>query len=266
MRVLRLLLVKLKIISKVMMKRIIGYILLSFVCLTVGAQTKSQADELYKKEKYADAAQVYEKILKNEGVAAEVYYNLGNCYYKMDEIPHAVLNYERAHLLSPGDDDIRANLVLARSKTIDKTTLASEMFFVTWWRALVNSMSVHAWVILAIGSFILMLIGILVYFFVPVVTVRKVGVYGAFVMLFVVFISNIAAYSQNELIENRMTAIVMAPAVTVKSSPAINSTDLFVIHEGTKVEILDNQMKGWREVKFEEGKQGWVPKEAIEEI
>ena len=85
-------------------------------------------------------------------------------------------------------------------------------------------------------------------------------------MLFLVLISNIAAYSQNELIENRMTAIVMAPAVTVKSSPAINSTDLFVIHEGTKVEILDNQMKGWREVKFEEGKQGWVPKEAIEEI
>ena len=248
------------------MKRFIQYILFSLVCLTVNAQTKSQADELYKKEKYEQAAAMYEKILKKDGVAAALYYNLGNCYYKMDEIPRAVLNYERALLLSPGDEDIRANLVLARSKTIDKTTVASEMFFVTWWRALVNSMSVHAWVVVAVTSFILMLIGILVYCFVPKIEVRKVGVYGAFVMLFLVLISNIAAYSQNELIENRMTAIVMAPAVTVKSSPAINSTDLFVIHEGTKVEILDNQMKGWREVKFEEGKQGWVPKEAIEEI
>lgn len=248
------------------MKRFIEYILFSLVCLTASAQTKSQADELYKKEKYEQAAVAYEKILKKEGVAAAVYYNLGNCYYKMDEIPRAVLNYERALLLSPGDEDIRANLVLARSKTIDKTTLASEMFFVTWWRAVVNSMSVQAWTTLAIAAFVLMLVGILLYCFVSTIAVRKVGVYGAFVMLFLVFISNIAAYSQNELIQNRMTAIVMSPAVTVKSSPSINSTDLFVIHEGTKVEILDNQMKGWREVKFEEGKQGWVPREAIEEI
>ena len=248
------------------MKRFIEYILFSLVCLTASAQTKSQADELYKKEKYEQAAVAYEKILKKEGVAAAVYYNLGNCYYKMDEIPRAVLNYERALLLSPGDEDIRANLVLARSKTIDKTTLASEMFFVTWWRAVVNSMSVQAWTTLAIAAFVLMLVGILLYCFVSTIAVRKVGVYGAFVMLFLVFISNIAAYSQNELIQKRMTAIVMSPAVTVKSSPSVNSTDLFVIHEGTKVEILDNQMKGWREVKFEEGKQGWVPREAIEEI
>lgn len=248
------------------MKRFIEYILLSLICLTVNAQDKSQADALYEKEKYEEAASIYEKILKTKGVAPELYYNLGNCYYKMDEIPLAVLNYERALLLSPGDEDIRANLVLARSKTIDKITPASEMFFVTWWKALVNSMSIQAWVILAIGAFILMLLGILSYFFVPTIIVRKIGIYGAFAMLFVVFISNIAAYSQNQLIENRMTAIVMSPAVTVKSSPSVNSKDLFVIHEGTKVEILDNQMKGWREVKFEEGKLGWVPKESIEEI
>ena len=248
------------------MKRFIEYILLSLICLTAGAQTKSQADDLYRKEKYEQAAAIYEKILKKDGVAAAIYYNLGNCYYKMDEIPRAVLNYERALLLNPGDEDIRANLVLARSKTVDKTTIASEMFFVTWWRALVNSMSINAWIICAVSSFVLMLIGLLVYFFVQKVALRKVGVYGAFVMIFLVLISNIAAYYQNELIENRMTAIVMSPSVTVKSSPAINSTDLFVIHEGTKVIILDNQMKGWREVKFEEGKQGWVPKEAIEEI
>lgn len=248
------------------MKRFIQYILMSLICLAASAQSKSQADGLYEKEKYEEAAVIYEKILKNEGVAATIYYNLGNCYYKMDEIPKAVLNYERALLLSPGDEDVRANLVLARSKTIDKTTPASEMFFVTWWHALVNSMSISSWIAFAIGAFILMLVGILSYCFVSNILVRKVGVYGAFVMLFVVLVSNIAAYSQSELIENRMTAIVMSPAVTVKSSPSENSTDLFVIHEGTKVEILDNQMKGWREVKFEEGKQGWVPKEAIEEI
>lgn len=248
------------------MKRFIECIIMFFVCVVAIAQTKSQADELYKKEKYSDAACAYEKILKTHGAASAVYYNLGNCYYKMDEIPRAVLNYERALVLSPGDGDIRANLVLARSRTIDKATPASEMFFVTWWKAMVNAMSVHAWTYIAICSFVLLLLGLLAYFFVSSIIVRKIGIYGAFVMLFVVFVANVAAYSQNEFIKNRMTAIVMAPAVTVKSSPTPNSTDLFVIHEGSKVTILDNQMKGWREVKFEEGKQGWVPKETLEEI
>lgn len=248
------------------MKSFIEYIILALFCVTATAQTKTQADELYKKEKYADAACAYEKVLKTHGNASAVYYNLGNCYYKMDEIPRAVLNYERALLLSPGDGDIRANLVLARSKTIDKATPASEMFFITWWKTLVNSMSIHAWTTIAIGSFVLLLLGLLAYFFMTSMIIRKVGIYGALVMLFIVCVSNFAASSQSEFIKNRMTAIVMTPAVTVKSSPTANSTDLFVIHEGTKVTILDNQMKGWREVKFEEGKQGWVPKETIEEI
>lgn len=234
--------------------------------LSIDAQTKAQADELYKKEKYEQAAQVYEKILQNDGVAASIYYNLGNCYYKMDEVPRAVLNYERALLLSPGDDDIRNNLVLARSKTVDKATPASEMFFVTWWKALVNSMSINAWTTMAIGAFILVLLGILVYFFVGNIIARKVGAYGAIAMIVIVLISNIAAVSQNDLIENRNTAIVISPAISVKSSPSESSTDLFVIHEGSKVVILDNTMKGWREIKFEEGKQGWVPKESIEVI
>ncbi|MCR5313298.1 MAG: tetratricopeptide repeat protein [Bacteroidaceae bacterium] len=248
------------------MKQIVIYIFCFLLYLPTIAQTKTKADELYGKEKYEEAAKLYERILDKEGVAAEVYYNLGNCYYKMDEIPRAVLNYERALLLSPGDGDIRANLVLARSKTIDKSTPPSEMFFVTWWKSLVNSMSMTAWTVIAIISFVLLLVGILMYFFMSSLTLRKTGVYGSIVMLVVVVLANIAAYSQNDLLLNRNTAIVMEAAVSVKSSPSDGSTDLFVIHEGSKVQILDNSMKGWVEVKFEEGKQGWVPKSSVEVI
>ena len=131
---------------------------------------------------------------------------------------------------------------------------------------MVNSMSIGAWSVIAVLSFVLMLVGILVYFFVSNIAMRKVGVYGSLVMLVLMLVSNIAAYAQNDLLQNRNTAIVIAPAVSVKSSPSDKSTDLFVIHEGSKVEILDNTMSEWSEVKFEEGKLGWVPKEAIEVI
>ncbi len=206
------------------MRKILSLLVFSFSFLVSFASTKAEADALYEKEQYKEAAAAYEAVLKNEGVAAEVYYNLGNCYYKQDEIPLAVLNYERAFLLDPGDADIRANLALARGKTIDKVVPPSEMFFVTWWRDLTNCMSINAWT------------------------------------------ANLAALSQHADLTHRDTAIIMAPAVTVKSSPSETSTDLFLIHEGSKVEILDGSMKEWLEVKFEEGKQGWVPVSTLEII
>lgn len=249
------------------MKRIVLFFISMTLVLTTFAQTKADADELYKKEKYTEAAAAYEALLKSEaGVSAALYYNLGNAYYKLENIPLAILNYERALLLEPGDGDIRTNLALARGKTVDKVTPASEMFFVTWWRNLCNSMSSYAWSIFAIVCFVLMLIGILAYMFVPQLLVRKVGVYGAMVLAVVLVIANFAAHYQNEAFANRNSAIVISPAVSVKSSPNESSTDLFLIHEGSKVEILDATMKQWREVKFEEGKQGWIPVSAIEVI
>ena len=148
------------------MKRIWSLLIISFSFLASFAATKAEADVLYEKENYAEAATAYESVLKTQGVAAEVYYNLGNCYYKLDKIPLAVLNYERAFLLDPGDGDIRANLALARGKTIDKVVPPSEMFFVTWWRDLTNCMNMNEWAILGIASFVLMLLGILAYMFV----------------------------------------------------------------------------------------------------
>ncbi len=232
-----------------------------------GKGTKADADALYKAEKYSEAVSAYETLLKSsEGVSAPLYYNLGNAYYKLDNIPFAILNYERALLLEPGDGDIRANLALARGKTVDKVTPPSEMFFVTWWHNLCNSMSGHSWSVVAIGCFVFMLCGILAYMFVPQLLVRKVGVYGAMVMLVLVILANFAGYTQNRAFSKRDFAIVLSPVVSVKSSPNESSTDLFLIHEGSKVQILDSSMKLWREVKFEEGKQVWIPVSAIEVI
>lgn len=249
------------------MKRIfLISIMLACVSLMQAAITKADADALYEKGNYEEAAAAYESLLKVEGLAAEVYYNLGNCYYKLDKIPFAVLNYERALLLDPGDGDIRANLALARGKTVDKVVPPSEMFFVTWWRDLTNCMSMDSWTIVGFSAFILMLIGILVYRFVPQLLARKIGFYSAMFLFALVIIANFAAFSQHRDLTHRNTAIILAPSVVVKSSPSDRSTDLFLIHEGSKVEILDNSMKEWMEVKFEEGKQGWIPVNVAEII
>ena len=249
-----------------MMRKILFTTILTCIAAIASAVTKTEADALYEKDKFADAANAYETLLKTNGEAAEVYYNLGNCYYKMDNIPLAILNYERAILLSPGDSDIRANLALARGKTIDKVVPPSEMFFVTWWRDLANSMSIDAWEILGITSFLLVLIGVALYLFRTRLWVRKVGIYGAMLFFVVTLISNLAALSQHLGLKYRNTAIILAPSVTVKSSPSDHSTDLFLIHEGSKVEILDGSMTEWMEVKFEEGKQGWIPVSTAEVI
>ena len=249
------------------MKRIfLISIMLACVSLMQAAITKADADALYEKGNYEEAAAAYEALLKVEGLAAEVYYNLGNCYYKLDKIPFAVLNYERALLLDPGDGDIRANLALARGKTVDKVVPPSEMFFVTWWRDLTNCMSMDSWTIVGFSAFILMLIGILVYRFVPQLLARKIGFYSAMFLFALVIIANFAAFSQHRDLTHRNTAVILAPSVVVKSSPSDRSTDLFLIHEGSKVEILDNSMKEWMEVKFEEGKQGWIPVNVAEII
>ena len=242
------------------MKQAISIILLSLLFSTTSfAQSKSEADSLYIKEKYEEAAKMYEKILSTQGEAAEI-------YYKLENVPYSILNYERALMLSPGDGDIRTNLALARARTVDRITPASEMFFITWWHNITNSMSIAAWIRFAVVCFILMLIGILAYMFHTNLTIRKLGAYGAITLFLLVILANLCALTQHVFLAKRSYAIMIAPATTVKSSPSESSTDLFIIHEGSKVEILDNTMKGWREVKLEEGKQGWVEVNSMEMI
>lgn len=232
----------------------------------VSYMTKHMGDSLYECSQYKEAVCVYEKILTERGVSADIYYNLGNAYYKLDDMPHAILNYERALLLDQGDSDILANLALARGKIVDKIIPASEMFFVTWWYALANSISVDSWAVISIASLALILFGFWMYIFIQPLCFRKVGVYGALIFFLVFLLSIFAAMLQRSSIMNRDAAIVTGAVVTVKSSPNDASTALFLIHGGSKVKILDDTMNEWIEVKLEEGKEGWILRESVEII
>lgn len=239
--------------------------ILMLMPLSANAITKQNADDEYAKGNYQQAIKDYQEILK-AGVSSEIYYNLGNAYYRTDNITQALLAYERALQLSPGDNDIRFNLQYARSKTIDKITPETEMFFVTWYNSLVNFTSVDRWANTAIVSIVMALLLILVFLFAPQMWAHKSGFYGSAVFLLLFAFANLFAFQQKHELETKQGAIVIAPTVNVKKTPAASGTDVFVIHEGTRVDITDRGMKQWRGVKLADGREGWLKTSQIEEI
>lgn len=240
--------------------------LLACILLPANASLKTEADKAYQENDFKGAIEKYEAILEGGQESADVYYNLGNSYYKNKNIAKAVLNYERALLLSPGDEDIRYNLEMAKSKTIDKVTPKSEIFIVTWVSSIRDLMSESSWAVFAIICFVLFLLGTSAYIFGGKIVIKKTGFSLAVVFLVLTVVANMFADSQKEKLVNRTGAIIMQPSVTVKSTPDDSGTDLFVLHEGTKVYINDNSMKGWKEVSLEDGSRGWVSTESIEVI
>lgn len=229
------------------------------------AATKEEADSAYTSGHYQQAVQLYEEMLQ-KGPSAELYYNLGNAYYRQDHITRAIISYERALLLTPGDADIKFNLQMAQSKTADKVVPESEMFFVTWYHALVNMASADAWARTALAALALAIVLALLYLFAGAVALRKMGFFGAAAMLLVFLLANGFAWQQKHAIEHRTGAIIVEGAVPVKSTPADNGTDLFILHEGTKVSVSDATMSQWREITVPDGKRGWVKTHQIEMI
>ena len=247
------------------MKKIYILIAIIFTTTALSAQSLQDAAEAYSNENYSEAIKIYESLSDSLGVSSELYYNLGNSYYKLKQYPKAILNYERALLLSPGDDDIKVNLELARANIVDKIDVVDRSFISIWFEGLRNITTSNSWAILAIATFVLFLLGVLVYIFGNNVVLKKIGFFGGLLLLLVSIYANVASYKQKQKILERNTAIVISPSVTIKSSPSDSGTELFILHEGTKVEITD-KMGEWKEVKIEDGNRGWIKNDDIEII
>ncbi len=227
--------------------------------------TKQMADAEYAKGNYQEAIKAYNEVLK-EGVSADLYYNLGNAYFRTQNITQAVIAYERAYKLQPGDEDIRFNLQFARSKTIDKITPESEMFFVTWYRSLVNYTSSDNWARISIVMFLVSLVLLIVYLFGSQMWMIKTGFYGA-VTCFIMFVASLfLAWQQKCVAQNHDGAVITASSVTVKKTPASGSANEMILHEGTRVEITDRSLKGWYGIRLTDGREGWLLPEQVEEI
>lgn len=229
------------------------------------AITKQNADDCYKKGNYQQAIADYNELLRH-GVSADIYYNLGNAYYRSDNIAAAILSYERALKLSPGDKDIRFNLQFASSKTIDKITPVDENVFATWYKSVVSFTSVDNWARVGIVFIVLALLMALAYLFASSLALRKAGFFGAIACILVFIFANIFAWQQKSDYEHSSGAVIMVSSVGVKASPVSKSPDAFVLHEGTRVDITDSGMRGWKGIRVADGREGWVKSEALELI
>ncbi len=249
------------------MKKILLLLVVSLVSFSICAQEDllKEAENAYVKEDYNKAIELYESILNKNGESAAVYYNLGNAYYKANKIAPAILNYERALLLEPGDGDIRFNLQMAKQKAVDQIEPVDTFFLSKWFDRLQNIASADSWAMLALVCFILFIGCLISFFFSRKLIWKKGGFYVGILLLIIVILANIFAANQKKELENRNTAIVFAPTVTVKSSPNESGTDLFILHEGTKV-FIKSTLGEWSEIMLEDGNVGWMPSSKIEII
>jgi len=250
------------------MKRIILFLSLT-MCFVLSAfaqmQAVTQANELYAKGNYQLAAKQYEEILAIQGVAPELYYNLGNAYFKMNETGRSILNYERALRLSPTYENAQVNLELAQQKVVDNINQAPTFFIGRWIDELIKLLTSNQWIIISLGLFLFSLVSAFMFIFGSSHQLRKTSFYSGVILLAISVVCLAFSGLQKNYMTNHSEAVVMSGVVVVKSSPDESGTDLFQLHEGTKVTIKSS-LGGWSEIKLKNGSIGWVEQVNIEKI
>lgn len=244
------------------MKRYTLLILIALFSLACKAQQDAndwieQANAAYNMGNYDSAKIVYEKILSTDMESVPLYFNLGNTYYKMHEYPMAIYYYEKALKLDPSNEEVQTNLAIANHAIVDKIEPVPQSFIVKFWCNTRALLSGDQWAWCSIAFFAFLLVSAFLFLRSRKIGVRKLGFFAGIVFLLVFGLSVVFAAQQKYAYENQDQAIIMAPTVTVKSSPNAASVDLFVLHEGTKVTVLESS-DGWNKVRIANGSVGWL--------
>ena len=244
-------------------------VLLLFVSAFVHAGNTSatfdSANAAYAKGKYDAAIKLYESILADNRESAALYFNLGNAYFKSNSIGLAILNYERAKKLNPDDEEINENLKLANQRTEDKIEAAPQLFLSAWKNGITDLMTEKQWSLTFIALIFLGLLLIAVYIVSANRFLKQTGFFGgSFLLILSVFVFFLAKNKYNTTI-NSTSAIITSGAVTVTGSPSEKGTKLFILHEGVKVEVTDEE-NDWSEIKIVNGNVGWVKTSDLQKI
>ena len=225
----------------------------------------AEGNRNYAEGKFEEAAASYNSIIKEGYFSADLHYNLGNAYYKLDSIPKAILHYEKALRLNPRMHDAQKNLKLAQIKTIDKIEPLPDVFLSKWWKTLLNLFHPDGWASLAVAFMFIALLGIIIYLFTRTKIARKTGFILAITAVLLSLTALFLGFMKNSYLQNSTEAIVMTPTINVYSSPTEGSTKLFVLHKGTKVD-LENRSGVWVQIRISDGNEGWIKQNELAEI
>lgn len=258
------------------MKKILISALLTLcgVCASAQSTVVAQADSAYMADDFATAATLYQQAVDELGGSVERYYNLGNAYFRLGRPGMAVVNYERALRLDPTNADVRDNLEFVNSRITDRID-ASDSFLSDTFATILQFMRPNAWAWTAMGVFILALAGVCLYFFASAVAVRKLGFFGGGVALIVAVVLCIFAWHSAKRAASSGEAVIVAPSVilsTTPRQPKDRTEEAFLLHEGTKVTILDS-ISGhaglggaWYDVAVDREHRAWIHSENVEKI
>ena len=207
---------------------------------------------------YNEALQAWTEVYNTGYRSASLCYNMGNAYFKLNNIPQAILFYERAYLLKPADEDINYNLQIARTLIVDRFQEIPELFFVRWYNFVSLILSTNIWAKISIASFILALLFLSLYIYSSRYRLKVIGFWFAVTLLVITIASFVFSVRNKSLVYDSHKAIITTSMVSGKSSPDSSGTDLFVLHEGTKVSVED-EVGEWLEIRLSDGNKGWVP-------
>ena len=236
-----------------------------FTVLLCTAQSNKLFDEAtaaYNSGEYEKAIAFYTDILDDGEHSAAVYYNLGNSYYKLNKIAESIYFYEKALLLSPNDEEVKTNLSYAQNMTIDAIDTMPETGLSKLYKSVTGKLTFDQWAYLAIALIIIFVLLYILFYYANSSTLKRWSFIGSILALFICIIAIVFAFIQRSDFKDLQPAIIFAEESSIKSEPNVSSQQVFVIHAGTKVNVLD-QLDEWNKIKLADGKTGWIQKNEL---
>ena len=247
------------------MKKIIFIFSLLFSPFFWAQSAFENANKLYQEEKYQEAAQTYESILNSGKQSAEIYFNLGNCYYKLHKIAPSIYNFEKALQLSPNDEEIKNNLDFARKMALDDIKIIPKVGFHKLISDFTSKYYYDTWAWIAVGLAFGFLLFFLGYYFSSTTFKKRLFFTGMFVLIVGILVSTFSGIYEKNRTESERPAIVFVESVPLKGEPKVNAPETTTIHEGTKVYVLEST-SNWKKVELTDETTGWLETSAIKEL
>jgi tetratricopeptide (TPR) repeat protein len=225
----------------------------------------SNANTLYKNGKYNKAIELYLSIEQQEVASDDLYFNLGNCYYKLNKVAPSIYYYEKALKINPANEDAITNLAFAKRMTIDVIEELPKTFFQRFSASVIQKLPFDTWAIIAVVSSFLIALFFLLYYFSSETRKKFVFFNASIIAAFVMVVSVFFAFNNFKTIQKNRTAIIYKQKVAIKNAPTSVSDEVFELHEGTKVLVLD-ELDNWKKIKIADGKIGWMKSTDLKEI
>jgi tetratricopeptide (TPR) repeat protein len=241
------------------------FILLFVTQITWAQSPFEQGNQYYQKENYQAAINRFESILESGKESAEVYFNLANAYYKLHQVAPAIYNYEKALMLNPNDEEIKTNLDFARKMTIDDIKVIPKVGFQKLISDFTSQYHYDSWAWISVFFAFLFLAFFAGYYFSHQSIIKRVFFFGMFVWLLGMVLAAASGFYERSRMEQERPGIIFAESTALKNEPKVNSPDATVLHEGTKVYILES-IANWKKVELTDETTGWIEDSAIKEI